>query len=276
MKNLSLLLLLSLTGLSCKLGATENPDMTDIKWSSSTEVTKVIASVENEGTKWNLIRELSGDSGGLFLYKDNSTNSELIGGDSSPWPLSRYGVEDSIAFPLADQYVQHEIEQSGMDQVKEYVASMNKIPADLLQAYKKVFEVDALPEYGTANRNEQAMLRALNLVRNSQGELLQEAILKSLEPVMHPLIVKIADEPTPALGKEVLEATASHPELEALVTITAVYAARQTEHFKESYGNLNDQKKAKIIASLETSVRDRIVGSKVRTKLSQVIESLKS
>ena len=197
----------------------------------------VIAKFMDGGVKWSLIRVVDGVSGALFVEREEKGISQIVAGDSLPFPLSNFGLEPKIARKLAELYVDYEIKThpKGIEGVREQVQQREKLPHDLLEAYGRYISIDAQPVYGTNQRGLEDMKKALELVRiSSGGTELKDRISRRLDPLKPDLMIQLSNQPDTELGEGVIRAVAAHPSQQSLREICAVYAGRQSEHFLES------------------------------------------
>ena len=254
-----------------------NPNMDWVEVQARGESMKTIGEITRGGVKWSLARHSDGIGGALYVLREKDGKSEVVGGDSSPFPLSRYGIEPEIVSQLADLYVEYEIKnsQGGLKALKERVASYNRLPHDLKDAYSKYMEVDALPVYASLNRDLTDMIAALKAVERAEDQKkLEPALLQKVGPLLPHMIIRIADSPHQELGEAIINAVAAHPGSSSLQELTAVYAGRQQEHFLKSWDQLDSLKRPRVLQALHAAIKAKLVGSVVKSSVKDLILSL--
>jgi len=244
------------------------PEVESVAYAQAPEKREVIAKISHKGENWSLVRFTDKESGALYIFREKGGNSQIIGGDSSPFPLSRYSIPAEVGKKLADLYVQYEIQSTpgGLSALKKRVAGYNKIPHDLKDAYSKYMEVDALPLYISEGTDVEEMI----LVLKEAGRTLDPEDFKTLEtkklnPLLSFLIVQMANDPSEDLSGAAFEAVSSHPQNQGLQELIAVYAGRQQEFFLKQFQNLSSAQKARVIQALHGAIQNKLVGSVVKT-----------
>lgn len=238
----------------------------------------VIAEFVDGGVTWQLQSSLSGQDGAIFVLKKIGNEVSVVGGDSSPFPLSRYGVPSHVAAGLADQYVRYRASQTpgGIDALRLQIEQEEALPDDLHDAYSRRFVISAEPFYATADQEVSDMVRVLNGVRSVGGADLRPYIQRHLRPLLPELVITVGDKPTKELGLALLETVKVHPEEEALQQAVAVYAARQETHFRGVLSTMPSEDRRLIREAILGASRAGVIGGKIQAAAIRVAESLAS
>jgi hypothetical protein len=252
-----------------------NPSIEGIENATSNEV---IASVAQGEAKWFLELQTDENSGGIFVLKQENGDKIVIGGDSSPFPLSKYGVPESVVKQLAAKYVEWEIKntEGGLEAVQQQVQERDKLPHDLIEAYSKYFPVNVRPVYATNDPSLNNMIDALNKVKTAKNDTQKDAAVnQKLQPVIDDVIDRLATKPQNNLAQAVLHATSMHPEVVDLQLATAIYAGRQPQHFIDTFNKMDCTKKCRaLVYALKSSVDSGLVGLSVRDNVKRVLGAI--
>ena len=253
------------------------PDVKSLTYGELSEKREVIAETSHNGQVWSLVSFTDEHSGALFVFRTKDGNSEVVGGDSSPFPLSRYSIPTPVIEQLADLYVQYEIRTTpgGLAELKKRVATYNKIPHDLKDAYSKYMEVDALPTYVAENQDVEQMILVLRQVTaTSDSEKFRVLEIQKLSPLLPFLTVKMANDSTEELAEVVFEAVASYPKSKVLQEVIAIFAGRQPELFQTHWKDANSAEKISVLQALNGAIQNRLIGGVVKASVQDLISRL--
>ena len=254
-----------------------NPDVKSLTYGEFIEKREVIAETSHNGQVWSLVSITDEYTGALFVFRTKDGNSEVVGGDSSPFPLSRYSIPTPVIAKLADLYVQYEIKNTpgGLAELKKRVATYNKIPHDLKDAYSKYMEVEALPTYILENQDLEQMIQVLQqVIATSDSEKLRILEIQKLNPLLPFLNVKMASDSSEELVAVVFEAVSIHPKNKVLQEVIAVFAGRQPELFHTYWKDANSAKKISVIQALKGAIENRRIGGVVKATVQDLISQL--
>ncbi len=253
------------------------PDVDSVTYGEFSEKREVIAETSHNGQVWSLVSIIDEHSGALFVFRTKDGNSEVVGGDSSPFPLSRYSIPTPVIAQLADLYVQYQIRTTpgGLEELKKRVATYNKIPHDLKDAYSKYMEVEALPTYILENQNLEQMIQVLRqVIATSDSEKLRILEIQKLNPLLPFLNVKMASDSSEELATLVFEAVSIHPKNKVLQEVVAVFAGRQPELFYTYWKDAPSTRKISVIQALKGAVDNRRIGGVVKATVQDLISRL--
>jgi len=234
----------------------------------------VVGTLLEDGVKWSLVRQTDGESGALLIMREKDGISEVVAGDSAPFPLSNYGIDPRVAKRLAEIYVDHEIRSSpgGLEMVRQRVAESDEIPHDLHAAYARYMRVSAKPLYGTVKRSVQDMIKALRYVENSRGENQRRyRLLKRLKPLLSNILVKITQEPEQELANHIVSAASKHPGSRELQELSAVLAAHHPQFLEAALDLQEPGARQSVFKALQDAIDQRLVGSVLRHRISEII-----
>ncbi len=253
------------------------PDVESVAYRELGEKRELIAETSHNDQVWSLIRFTDDHSGALYVFRTKDGDSEVVGGDSSPFPLSRYNIPTPVIEQLTDLYVQYEIKTTpgGLAALKKRVATYNKMPHDLKDAYSKYMEVEALPTYIAENQDEEQMILVLRQVTaTSDSEKFRVLEIQKLSPLLPFLTVKMANDSSEELAEVVFEAVASYPKSKVLQEVIGVFAGRQPEFFHTHWRDANSAKKIKVLQALNGAVQNRLIGGVVKASVQDLISRL--
>ena len=253
------------------------PDVESVAYRELGEKREVIAETSHNGRVWSLVSITDEHSGALFVFRTKDGNSEVVGGDSSPFPLSRYNIPTKVIQQLTDLYVRYEIRTTpgGLAALKKRVATYNKIPHDLKDAYSKYMEVEALPTYVAENQDVEQMILVLRQVTaTSDSEKFRVLEIQKLSPLLPFLTVKIANDSTEELAEAVFEAVSSYPKSKVLQEVIAVFAGRQPEFFQTHWKDANSANKIRVLQALNGAIQNRLIGGVVKASVQDLISRL--
>ena len=92
--------------------AASEPDVESVAIAKKPTVEEVVGSTHFDGWNWSLVKIMDSESGALFIVKSRNGREETVGGDSSPFPLSRYAIPPEVVKRLAEIYVENEIKNT--------------------------------------------------------------------------------------------------------------------------------------------------------------------
>lgn len=254
--------------------ATSEPDVESVAIANSKISEEIIGSTQFDGWNWSLVKTIDGESGGIYILKNRNGQSETVGGDSFPFPLSRYSIPNLVVKRLAEIYVDYEIQSTpgGLSSVKHRVSQYNKIPHDLKDAYSKYMEVNALPLYIAENLDSKDMIRLLNEATEiPDSEEFQKFDNRKLKPAISHIIIQVATKPNAELSDALLKAIVAHPYNYGLQEAIAVNAGRNQELFIRSWEKLNATAKPRVIQSLHSALRKNLIGGAVKKSVKEFI-----
>lgn len=227
---------------------------------------RVIVSTSFDGWEWALVKVVDNEAGALFVTKSQNGQSKTIGGDSSPFPLSRYGLPTQVVSALADLYVEHEIKTTpgGVEVLKQRVSQYNKIPHDLKDAYSKYMEVNALATYVADNMNVRDMIQILNEASKlEESPKFRKFEAQKLNYSISHIIIQIAEKPSEELIDSLFKAVLAHPKHDGLQEALAVGAGRHPKIFGEQWRKLKPPAKSKIVEAIQNALNKKLIGGKV-------------
>jgi hypothetical protein len=237
---------------------------------------EVIVEIEDQSIRWQIVSEINGEDGALFVIKLEGQDSMNMGGDSVPFPLSRYNLPESVISKLADAYVQYELKNVGsLEALKSLISEIDEIPSDLHAAYSKLFEVSAQPYYGTSDTSASAMLVALRHF----GEVVEDKEIKDkmerhLRPLAPELIIYLGEDPEDEVAKALIQAVMFNPSVAILQQAVAVYAARQEGKFRQHLGKDNQKRISEVAKAIRNASDAGLIGGSVKVAALRIADSL--
>ena len=236
----------------------------------------IIAEFAEGNTVWQLQSSLGQQDGAIFVLKKVGNQVTVIGGDSSPFPLSRYGVPPTVANELADRYVRFRANNTpgGWEALRLQMEGQEEIADDLHNAYSRRFVLTSEPFYATADQEVSDMVRVLREIQAVSKSDIKDYIRRHLRPLLPELVITVGDKPTKDLGTALIEAVKSHPEEEALQQAVAVYAGRQETHFRGLLSTMNDADLRAIREAILNAGAAGVIGGKIKVAAIGVAESL--
>lgn len=238
---------------------------------------KIIVEHEYKGKSYRILSETEGYSGALYILRKDGEDWTAVAGDSSPFPLDQYGIEEKLSLELAKKFVEYEISTMGMAKVSENLSDRKKLPWDLKEAYSAHADVSHIRSvYRAKKKGLNPMVAALKKVENAQGaDQLKLVVNKELAPYFHKIIIQIADEPKPELSSALFRALKSHPSLSELQQILAVYAANQERDFLSQVNGLPQEQRRICAEALDAAVMAKLVGSKFSSPLKELVKTIR-
>jgi hypothetical protein len=234
-----------------------------------------IGTLERDGSKWSLVMETEEHGGAIYVLRTVNGKTEVVGGDSSPFPLSRYGIEPEIAYPLAQLYVDYEIKNTvgGLSAIKQTLSEREYLPHDLLKAYKKYVDVRIKPVFGTNKKGSAQILDVMHRLLQVRGNKeLKQLVYKKLRPLKSALIIKVAKDADEMIARELLSVVAKHPEQKDLQLVIAIYAGNQAQQFKMLMENLDTESSRKVMSSIKGALQAKLVAGEIEAKVSSLVQ----
>ena len=228
------------------------------------------------GVTYSLIVQDDGVSAGIFVIKHEDGKEETVAGDSSPFPLSNYGIEEDLAVKLAGIFVEAELQSypNGIQDLREQVAQRQKLPHDLAQAYSKYTEVNCRLVYGTNKRDLSDMVQSLKaLIAAASEDEAHFAEHQLVRPLFNDIAIRMADKPDHDLARVLLSATATYPNNEVLQEIVGIYAGRQQQHFELQYDSLPSEQKHFVLKALSGAVKKDLVAFDVKARVNYTLQN---
>ncbi|MCO4783949.1 MAG: hypothetical protein KC646_16600 [Candidatus Cloacimonetes bacterium] len=278
MNILNKILIIGLLSLcAVQLSIAEQPQANDINLSES-ESEKVIATVKGEDSQvYSLIVKGDEHSASLYVQLDDKNSSKVLGGDSTPFPLARFGVKHDIAIQLADAYVAHEIEHTpgGLDTIKKRLQDRTHLPHDLLEAYSKVMTLSIKPFYAKQYTQLNEVINAMKeLLNKTSKDDLNDFVARELRPLRYVTLESITKNTSSELLKLVVEASFKFNQLEEIQLSVAVFAGRQPKLFLKAYNALDAKSQASLKETLNKAIKSDLIGGKVLNAAQQTNKQL--
>lgn len=233
-----------------------------------------VGSFDADGVQWSMEIHREGETGSLVVQRKKAGQSLMIANDSSPFPLSNYGVSPKVAKKLAELYVDYEISSApgGLEMVRQRVNEADLMAHDLRAAYSRYMDVKARPLFGTVKRDLEHMLEALAYVQKSKSlAQARRRVIKALEPLLSDILMKVANDPGPELSLAILTCASSQKGFKALYELTAVLAGRQPEQFLIAFKMLGTEDQETINEILRKAIELKLVGSLLRDRIQKML-----
>ncbi|MCJ8346053.1 hypothetical protein MJH12_10970, partial [bacterium] len=198
MKNISKILLsiCLLTPLGIPINA-EDINANDINLSTQ-QKDKIIATVIGSNSEiYSLIVKGDEYSASLYVQLDDGESVTILGGDSTPFPLSRFGVKYKVAQKLADEYVKYEVAHTpgGLATIKKRLDERKHLPHDLLEAYSKLMSLSIKPFYAKQYTQLNEVIKSMQaLLSQDKSSDVNDFVARELRPLRYVTLESISNK----------------------------------------------------------------------------------
>ncbi|MCO4783952.1 MAG: hypothetical protein KC646_16615 [Candidatus Cloacimonetes bacterium] len=243
----------------------------------SNEGVKIAEVVSSDGEKYTLVEFLDEEGGSLFIEKQRKGLTELLGGDSTPFPLSKYGIQPIVAKKLVTQFVDYEIANTkgGVKALQSRLSQREYLPNDLLEEYSKRMTLNAKPFYLKFDNSLKEVIRVLKALLNKRdSNELGDFLVRELRPVRRANLEAIANKTSEQHLDLVLKSAIKFSSHEEIQLSIGVYAGRQASHFKKSFAKLNIEDKNIVKEAVKKAIASNIIGGKVKVMAGLTLKDL--
>ncbi|MCO4783954.1 MAG: hypothetical protein KC646_16625 [Candidatus Cloacimonetes bacterium] len=236
-------------------------------------IAKVMAS---KGQNYSLIQIVDEDGGALLVELEENDTTTVLGGDSTVFPLSKFGVPNSIAKKIVEKFVAYEIENTkgGVKALQSRLQKRDSLPNDLLAEYSKFMTLSAKPFYIKSNVTLKEVTRVLLELQKTSPEKLSEFVLKELRPVRGELLESILNLDNDQILDLVIKSAVKFPDDQEVQLSLGVYVGQQPDSFRKKFLKLSATQKASVKEAINGAITSNVIGTKVKEVAFQTLKSL--
>lgn len=231
---------------------------------------RILAEYESDSDRYEIRHVSEIHSTGMELLK----NSESIALDTFLFPLGVYNLPDSVIDGLAESYVDNRIEIEGKDKVARELETFGTLPAELHRAYSRHFQLTQAKFYTEAAVDTLTLTSRFRSLGSVDSEDFEEFYAKRLRPHKLKVMRTLTREPDIHLALALLKSLAVHNHSKHLQQLALLYLGRQSQHFLQSFFQLEEWEQNKVRASLENGIEEKLIGKRYRTVAHEELSKL--